>query len=312
MNFKDLHAILQNLRRDENITFTKIGHALKITKGAVSSAVKSGRQVRVDELEKLENEFNVKLLNLPEFLPEGTRTAGDRLQVVRKSLNLTTSELAKDLNISTRTLGAYERNELTINSVIYSKLVKLYNVNIDYLLSNKAPMFFEQDYRDCISDDFIEDINNAKPQLDLPTENDIIEIDRIYDVRPECGAGTELYSEPYIEPFRISRQSIKAYLRCSSPENLKTFQASGDSMEDKISDGDWLLVDIGRRDASVSGVYIFTANGLYRCKRLNLTLDGKLEVKSDNKNYQTEIVGPDSGVEINIVGRVLNNLSKGL
>ena len=146
---------------------------------------------------------------------------------------------------------------------------------------------------------------------DSMPENDIIELARIY-IKPECGAGTELMAEPYIEPFRISRQSISTYLRCSSPENLKLFQATGDSMESKISDGDWLLVDVGRRDVNISGIYIFTANGLYRCKRLNMTLDGRLEVKSDNKKYDSEVLGPDSGVEINIIGRVLNNLSRGI
>lgn len=151
----------------------------------------------------------------------------------------------------------------------------------------------------------IQDTNDSMP------DNDIIEIERIY-IKPECGNGSELMTEPYIEPFKISRQSISTYLRCSSPDNLKLFQATGDSMDPKISDGDWLLVDVGRRDANISGIYIFMANGLYRCKRLNMTLDGRLEVKSDNKKYDVEILSPDSGVEINIIGRVLNNLSRGI
>lgn len=151
----------------------------------------------------------------------------------------------------------------------------------------------------------IQDTNDSMP------DNDIIEIERIY-IKPECGNGSELMTEPYIEPFKISRQSISTYLRCSSPDNLKLFQATGDSMESKIFDGDWLLVDVGRRDANISGIYIFMANGLYRCKRLNMTLDGRLEVKSDNKKYDVEILSPDSGVEINIIGRVLNNLSRGI
>lgn len=150
---------------------------------------------------------------------------------------------------------------------------------------------------------------------DSPDENiandDIIELERIY-IKPECGKGSELDSAPYIEPFRISRQTIQDYLRCSSPDNLKLFQAAGDSMEDRISDGDWLLVDIGRKDASISGIYVFKANERYRCKRLNMTLDGRLEVKSDNKKYDKEIVGPESQITIEIIGRVLNNLSKGI
>ena len=381
MYFKDIQATIQNLT-NKRVTLQGIANALGITKGAVSIRTKNpNSMLRLDEIKKLESYFMINLQNLQEILPEGTRTAGDRLQVVRKFLNLTAEELAKNLGISTRTLGAYERNELTINSVIHTKLIKLYNVNIDYILNNKSPMFFEQDSRGynynkkvktmyfkdlqsilqnlktderitqekigqalgvkkaaissrCKNDSDVRPDEIAKiekyfnvsltdidtkvePKLNITNykkdpDDKIIEIERIYDLKPACGAGAELSSDQYIEPFRISRQSIKAYLRCSSPENLKLFQATGDSMEDKISDGDWLLVDIGRRDASISGVYIFTANGHCRCKRLNITLDGSLEVKSDNPKYDPEIVRPNDGIEINIIGRVLNNLSKGL
>ena len=178
-----------------------------------------------------------------------------------------------------------------------SKFIEKYGVNPDYLLLDGCPPLFSAD---------------ITPEENCMPDDDIIEIQRIEGIRPECGSGAELFLEPNIEPFRISRRSIMEYLRCSSPENLKTFRASGDSMEDKISDGDWLLVDIGRRDASVSGVYVFLANGLCRCKRLNMTLDGRLEVKSDNPKYAMEVVGPNNNIEINIIGRVLNNLSKGL
>ena len=155
-------------------------------------------------------------------------------------------------------------------------------------------------------------LKNNKINHPSDSENDIIELERVEGISPECGAGLEVYSEPHLEPFRISKQSVMSYLRCTSPENLKIFKATGDSMEHKISDGDWLLVDVGRREAATSGVYIFTANGLLRCKRLNTTLDGKLEVKSDNTKYKDEIITEKDNIEIVIIGRVLNNLSKSL
>lgn len=148
---------------------------------------------------------------------------------------------------------------------------------------------------------------------DLINPDPIIELDRIYD-KPSCGKGTELMVEPYIEPFRISRNSISSYLRCSAPENLKIFQAQGDSMEDTIKDGDFLLVDIGRTDVSVSGVFIFTVNNdKLRCKRLNLTTQNVLEIISDNKDkYDKEVISPTDHIEFKIIGRVLNNLNKTL
>lgn len=306
MYFKDIQTTLQNLKNDR-ITYKKIATALGVTIGAVSQRLKNpNSMLRLDEIKKLENYFMVNLQNSDEAYnfnrslqrsADMQKTIGKRLQAIRKYLNLKAEDVANELDLKIRTLGAYERNENYPSAEFLSKFIEKYGVNPDYLLDGRLPMF---------KDDLV-------PADDYSmSDDDIIEIQRIEGIRPECGSGAELFLEPNIEPFRISRRSIMEYLRCSSPENLKTFRASGDSMEDKISDGDWLLVDIGRRDASVSGVYIFLANGLCRCKRLNMTLDGRLEVKSDNPKYAMEVVGPNNNIEINIIGRVLNNLSKGL
>lgn len=308
MNFKDVQTMLQNLT-NYKITHKKLADALGVSAGAVSQRINNPKSMlRMDEIKKIENYFMVNLQNPSEVYnynralqrsADKMNTIGGRIQTIRKYLNLLVSDVAKELNIKPRTLGAYERNENYPPAEFLSNFMDKYNVNPNYLLEGYNPMFKESEE--------VEESTDSKENID----DDIIELERIY-IKSECGAGTELIGEPYIEPFRISRQSISAYLRCSSPDNLKLFQASGDSMESKISDGDWLLVDVGRRDASISGVYIFTANGRYRCKRLNMTLDGRLEVKSDNKKYDIEIVGPDSQIEIGIIGRVLNNLSKGL
>ena len=224
---------------------------------------------------------------LQNLLPEERIT----LEKIGNALGITKSTVSQRIKSS----SSLRRDELT-------KIEKFFNVSLtdkpDFLYDNR--------------NQFQKFIDNALSPKTTENIDDIIEIERIEGMRPECGTGSELLSEPIVEPFRISRKSITDYLRCSSPENLKTFRASGDSMEDKISDGDWLLVDIGRTDASISGVYVFLANGLFRCKRLNITLDGRLEVKSDNPKYADEVVGPDSNIEIQIIGRVLNNLSKGL
>lgn len=309
MYFKDIQTTLQNLKNCR-ITHRQIATALGVTTGAVSQRLNNpNSMLRLDELKKLENYFMVNLQNPDEVYnynrafqhsADMMKTIGQRLQAVRKYLSLKAEDVAKDLDVKIRTLGAYERNENYPPADFTTKFITKYGVNPEYILDGYMPMFKSE-----LEDNQPE---NTMPEID----DDIIEIERIEGIRPECGAGSDIIADAFIEPFRISRRSILEYLRCSSPENLKTYQASGDSMEDKISDGDWLLVDLGRRDITVSGVYIFLANGRCRCKRLNMTLDGRLEVKSDNKKYDTEIVGPNDNIEIQIIGRVLNNLSRGL
>lgn len=299
MYFKDLQPYLQNLMEDR-VTQSDIAKALNITTGAVSLRNKTNSKVRLDEIKKIEKHFLVNLRSEDAYnyneLGKDVNI-GKNIQSVRKFLNFTVKQVAEEMNMNARTLGSYERGESQPPHDFVIKYAERYNVNYDFLLLNRGPMF--------------NDIQEEEPRPQTETD-DIIEIEQIDGIRPECGAGAELLCEPHIEPFRISRSSITSYLRCSEPSNLKTFRASGDSMSHTIDDGDWLLVDVGRRDASVSGVYIFLANGFCRCKRLNMTLDGRLEVKSDNPKYKDELVSPNDNIEITIIGRVLNNLSRGL
>ena len=219
---------------------------------------------------------------LQNLLPEERIT----LEKIGNALGITKSTVSQRIKSS----SSLRRDELT-------KIEKYFNVS----LTDRPEWLYDDRNK------FQKFIDHAlSPKVSENTYDDIIEIERIYDVKPSCGMGTDLIAEPIVEPFRISKKTISTYLRCSSPENLKMFQATGDSMEDKIYDGDWLLVDVD------SGVFIFTANSLYRCKRLNMTLDGRLEVKSDNPKYDTEIIGQDNNIEIEIIGRVLNNLSRSI
>lgn len=204
----------------------------------------------------------------------------ENLKDFRQDLGLTLEEVANILNLSKQSVWAFENTR---------KLPNKHKIKLE----NKFDCRF---------------VSETEIKNDV---DDIIELERIY-INPECGNGVEVYEEPYIEPFKISRQSIKTYLKCSEPENLKIFQASGDSMEDKISDCDWLLVDVGRNDISISGIYVFKSNDKYRCKRLHISLDGKLHVQSDNNKYKEEVYGQEDNIEITVIGRVLTNLSKGI
>ena len=141
--------------------------------------------------------------------------------------------------------------------------------------------------------------------------DDCIIIEHI-GIKPECGNGVVVYDEPDIRPIRISADTITRYMRCSNPSNLKAFTARGDSMRPLIDDGDTVLVDIGRTDIVNQGVFVFTSNNEWRIKRLNLKLNGTLEVISDNPTYEKEYLTPDDNIDIVIRGRVVLNLSRSL
>lgn len=148
-------------------------------------------------------------------------------------------------------------------------------------------------------------------QKNKSLNDDCITIEHI-GIKPECGNGVVVYDEPDIRPIRISADTITRYMRCSNPSNLKAFTARGDSMRPLIDDGDTVLVDIGRTDIVNQGVFVFTSNNEWRIKRLNLKLNGTLEVISDNPTYEKEYLTPDDNIDIVIRGRVVLNLSRSL
>ena len=145
-------------------------------------------------------------------------------------------------------------------------------------------------------------------------ENDteLIEIEHIH-INPSCGHGTIVIDEPDITPVKLGKKMIQTILKVSDPNNLKTFTASGDSMEDTIDDGNILLVDIGRTDYTNGGIFVITINNDWYVKRIRKRLSGELDIISDNQSkYPIETYKPDDNIEIVIKGRVIKNLSKGL
>jgi phage repressor protein C with HTH and peptisase S24 domain len=145
----------------------------------------------------------------------------------------------------------------------------------------------------------------------IQTDESSIELDYIH-ITPSCGRGTVVLDEADVTPVRIGKEVIKDIWKVSSPEVLKLFKASGDSMENTIEDGNILLVDTSRTDYHNGGIYVLTINNDWFVKRLRLKINGDLEIISDNPKYDPEILKPNTDIEINVVGRVIKNLSRGL
>jgi len=143
------------------------------------------------------------------------------------------------------------------------------------------------------------------------SDDDCVTIDYI-GINPSCGCGTMVIDEPEIRKIKLSNDLISHCLKCSHPENLKVFKAQGDSMETLIEDSDLLLVDTGRTDIYNAGIYVFSVDSEWRVKRFRLRLDKVLEIISDNPKYGIEKIMPDNNIEMQIRGKVIKNLSRGL
>ncbi|SMO74869.1 Helix-turn-helix [Balnearium lithotrophicum] len=71
---------------------------------------------------------------------------GERLKYLRKSLGLTQEELAQKLGISMMTLRRYESNKSQPDAEVLTKLLKLFHVNLNWLLTGKGNMFINNEH----------------------------------------------------------------------------------------------------------------------------------------------------------------------
>lgn len=159
-----------------------------------------------------------------------------------------------------------------------------------------------------IPDDEIQKLEKA---FGVTLYSDYIEIEHIH-INPSCGKGTIVFDEPEITPIKLGTQLIMSVLRIPNPKFLKIFTASGDSMEPIIENGDVLLVDTSRTDFNNGGIFLLTIDNDWFVKRLRKRLSGELDIISDNNKYPIETFKANDAIEINVIGRIVKNLSRGL
>lgn len=138
----------------------------------------------------------------------------------------------------------------------------------------------------------------------LDTEYDFIPRHR---VGAAAGDGYVVHHEEVEDQLAFRRDWLRK--RNLSPKSLRVIHAVGDSMADRIQDGDVLLVDTSQREIKDGKVYALSYDDAVRVKRLFTRFDGTLVLHSDNPNAKPrdEEVSPDKleALAVRIIGRVV-------
>jgi len=76
-------------------------------------------------------------------------------------------------------------------------------------------------------------------------------------------------------------------------------------MEPTLRPREPIVIDFGVRSIMGNGVYVIRIDGELFVKRLDKLPDGTVEVISDNKIYRSFTIKPESGLMLDIVGKVV-------
>lgn len=193
---------------------------------------------------------------------------GERIQsLVGKDQTL--EKFADEIGVSSRTLGNYLRGEREPSYDFLRRLRTACGADINWLITGEGTAERAPSVR-----------GEAPNPVSIPR----------YAIQASAGDGAVVLSQEIEDFFTVSPDWLARYL----PKGAKAgiIEARGDSMEPTIADGDILLLDFSISSSVVNdgGVFVISVDGALLVKRLQVTVDGHILIRSDNDLYEQEKV----------------------
>lgn len=144
---------------------------------------------------------------------------------------------------------------------------------------------------------------------DLP-EGEFVLIRRL-DVHLSAGGGRDQVVIDFAEKTPIAFRADWIRKKHLKPSKIAAMTASGDSMEDRIYDGDLLAVDTSQREVIDGKTYALWYEGGERVKVLFRLPGGGLRIHSRNTKYPDIVLKPEELEHVRIIGRVVHIAGEG-
>lgn len=87
--------------------------------------------------------------------------------------------------------------------------------------------------------------------------------------------------------------------------NLRICKVSGSAMEPYLQAGDSVMIDVGQVGIRDGDVYAIRHGGDMRLRRLFITVDGGVQLRSDNPTHPSETLPCDAAAKLGVIGRVI-------
>lgn len=124
------------------------------------------------------------------------------------------------------------------------------------------------------------------------------------EARAAAGATGNISSDRLVDYMLFSKDFLGSALH-RRHEALALIEATGDSMDPTIRDGELLLVDTDAVTIQSGRVYVIAVDDGLIVKRVVRRVDGSLLIKSDNPAYEPEVMRPGANAPARIAGQVV-------
>ena len=193
-------------------------------------------------------------------------------------------DVAAALNLSKQSLSILKKK----NSIPYEEIAKfcaIRKISINWVLFDQAPKSLEEQ------------------------TNKYSRIKYFNEINASAGGGGFNYDDNY-ELLSIDKKLLDSLYKSnnSNPESIIALNVIGDSMEPTLLNKEVILFDKNNIDISKGGIFIVSTNIGLLVKRVSLKLDGSIELISDNKNYNSEIIQKSELDSIQILGKVVGKV----
>ncbi|PBI84099.1 putative HTH-type transcriptional regulator [Variovorax boronicumulans] len=209
---------------------------------------------------------------------------GARLRDLRKRKGLTIDDLAQRSGLHFNTVGRIERG------VSDASLAQLYVMALALGVDPAELNPFQ----------------TAQPASPLSNglDDETFVLVELLDVRVSAGGGSFNGSQEDMGRFAFNRAWMAR--KGVKPAYARIVHARGDSMADKINNGDILLVDTATKSLDQDGVYVIQLDGHDYVKVLQRDFStGGLQIISYNPAYKPQVLSAEQAAELHISGRVV-------
>jgi len=201
------------------------------------------------------------------------KNEAERYKVIQEKSGLSKAAFAASLGISRAHYYHIETGKQNPPKEVLERLVKVHNVNLNWLIHGTGQSGME---------------------------NDIVDIE-LFQQEAAAGQGKEIAD--YIEKQYIP--ILYDFLRPHNPQNLKAVYVSGDSMiGERINDGDIAIFNIKQTEGN--GIYVVSVGNTLLVKRVDFDPANKtIELISANPAYEPRRYSAQELEDIKVEGRVV-------